>query len=204
MQHELKDMSWTYALVDAPNFDELRQELSRKEFIDIVKRNTPDSALSDFVVLNRDELEKYVPKTIEFINSIGLSKDRWFMAAFIITRPGFKTSVHVDSAINPNAYYALNFPLINTDDTHTVFYEVKDDISHIQEMGIHGANYGVYTDDQIVREIARVQSNKPYWVNIRCPHRPEFSHNKERIMCSFRFKPEPHEWFDEHYPNLKK
>jgi glutamate N-acetyltransferase/amino-acid N-acetyltransferase len=53
-------------------------------------------------------------------------------------------------------------------------------------------------------EVARVEANRPLWINTNVAHRPETHHDKLRLAASIRFYPEPLDEKGELWPHLVK
>lgn len=192
--------TWTYIPYTIPNFDEVQRELSADFITDMVRNQMVKGSLGDFCYINRSVINDRTPGTQRFLQSIGLL-DRWAWVGYIIVKPGCHFPVHVDSTYPQDACYGLNIPVLNATKSYTVFYEVDGYSNNVEKEHDDRVTYATFRDDQIIREIDRVETNQCYWVNVSIPHRPVVEHGNERIICSMRFRPEIHDWFEKH---LKK
>lgn len=78
------------------------------------------------------------------------------------TPPNYVTPIH----ICPNRGCAVNIPIFYTEDSHTVFYEIKEDaeLTHVQER-----IYDVIKEEDAV-EVFRYTLDRPTLMNTQLPH----------------------------------
>ena len=110
----------------------------------------------------------------------------------IILSNGGKYEIHRDFPMWKIRNIALNIPVLNCDETYTVFYDAKFPDEHkMPTVGdtIYARHSEVVEEDTAV-EIDRCPSNRANWINVYQPHAPLSTHNLPRIMFSIRFKPE--------------
>lgn len=181
--------TWLYKPVDVPNLKEIQQEL-----IPVLEKEVPNYTQipNKFAYVLRDKIEPYAPLYTQFINSLGLL-DRWHYSAFIMVSNGNLFPIHVDSLNWQTRCYGLNLPLVNCEDSYTVFYDAEIDSSEITERNNPTNSARVIKDDTIAVEIGRWDASKPAWINIRIPHNPVANHNNPRVLISARFRPEIHD-----------
>jgi hypothetical protein len=90
----------------------------------------------------------------------------------------------------------LNFPVLNCEGTYTKWYDatVMDQMIELPDSVVGTVRPRPYVPVDVATavEIARVESNLPYWVNNFRPHKGESLHDKERILVSLRFSPTIH------------
>lgn len=184
-----KQPKWLYKKIEVSNLVDIQQEL-----LPILYKTYPDfdNEPPHFTALQREEIEPYAPLYTSFIESLGIL-DRWSYCAFVTTNLNKNFPIHVDSLIWQERCYGLNLPLINCDDSYTVFYEAE-----IEEMPF--INYGdakfsarVIKRGAKATEIGRLEANNPAWVNTSIPHAPVSNHSRPRAIISARFNPEVHD-----------
>lgn len=93
-----------------------------------------------------------------------------------ITSQSYITPVHVDSARN----CALNFPIANTENSHTVFYKTINELSSKE---IPDRVYHLVDSD--VTEVFRFTLTRPTLINTKVPHGVLDSGDKKRIILSW-------------------
>ena len=108
---------------------------------------------------------------------------------------------HVDDRV-----VGLNFPLLNCDDTYTVWYDAKilDQPFPDYVIGSELISRARITDKKHAVEIDRIEANQPLWIRTNVTHRPETHHDKFRLAASIRFNPEPVDENDNLWPHLIK
>jgi hypothetical protein len=93
--------------------------------------------------------------------------------------------IHTD---NYDTTYALNIPLLNCEDSYTLFYKVKDGqvpVSKAVEQ-THNLPYTFYRPDQ-VEVIDKMYLHKAALFNVNVPHKPVTETDSVRLILSVRF-----------------
>jgi len=93
------------------------------------------------------------------------------------TPPGYRTPIH----ICPGRGCAVNIPITYTEDSHTIFYEIKDSAktTHIEER-----IYEVIKEEDAV-EIFRYTLDRPTLMNTQLPHGVIGGPSKSRTIMSW-------------------
>ena len=127
--------------------------------------------------------------------------DMFFFVGYISVDASKEFPPHVDDRV-----VGLNFPLINCDDTYTVWYDAKilDQPFPDYVIGSQWISRARITDKKHAVEIGRTEANRPLWIRTNVTHRPETHHDKFRLAASIRFNPEPVDENDNLWPHLIK
>lgn len=204
------EVSWTYRHtgVDSVKLPAIYREL--RHLWDFLREDTP-VLKSRFFFAPFDDIFKRICKTLCLeLRRLDLYDYCTGLGYFAIP-PGKMTAIHIDQGYN----YVLNFPVINCNNSYTVWY------NEVEEVPVTPVNS--YLDDDTIlykghrteevaerlvrapyipyfkmdreKEIARVDSNQPLWVNGSIPHRPEVRHLEFRLLATLRFLPIPREIF---------
>jgi hypothetical protein len=120
-------------------------------------------------------------------------------------RPGFaELPIHIDDP-EFNVNVALNIPVQGCRDSYTVWYDAEIDFSaNIPDYATDGIyNPGGRVIKGQAKEIDRIDSGDPSWVNISVPHQGIYIGGQERINASIRFTSDIYnildsEFFNEH------
>lgn len=93
------------------------------------------------------------------------------------TAPGYRTPIH----ICPNRGCAINIPISYTEDSHTIFYEIKDNakLMHIKER-----IYDVIREEDAT-EVFRYTLDRPTLMNTQLPHGVIGGPLKKRTIMSW-------------------
>lgn len=93
------------------------------------------------------------------------------------TPPGYVTPIH----ICPNRGCAINIPISYTEDSHTIFYEIKDDaeLTHVKDR-----IYDVIKEEDAV-EVFRYTLDRPTLMNTQLPHGVLGGPKKKRTIMSW-------------------
>jgi len=105
---------------------------------------------------------------------------------FLITK-NLSKKIHIDY---PSSGFALNIPILNCENTYTVWYDAKDVLSTAAIYSTKSweePSKSPIFDETTAVEIDRIDSNISYWVNIMVPHAAVYNHDKIRINASLRF-----------------
>lgn len=161
-----------------PNFKEICDEL-RAHVLTHLPHNKNNFNHIDSTTLLKDCLliKKWI---IE--NSLVLRK-----IAVIRIEANDKGSVHIDTQKH---FLALNFPILNCEDTYTGLYKVTHGEPKIVSM-TNGLTYNTF-DNCKFEEITRYNIvDSAILFNTKIPHRVNNPTNSARITVSFRFDPDP-------------
>lgn len=184
--------NWLYKPVSVDNLEAIQVEL-----LPILYNVIPDfdNAFPTFKFISRNEIEKSAPLYSKFIESFGIL-DKWERSVIVTTNFDHKFPIHVDHLDWKARAYGLNIPLINCDDTYTVFYDAEINMMPVNNKA-HPENFArIIKKNSIATEIGRFPSSQPAWVNNSIPHTPVSKHNKPRALISARFEPEVHYLFN--------
>lgn len=184
--------TWLYKPVEVDNLSLIQEEL-----MPILYREIPDfdNDPPHFIYVPRENIEPYAPRYTEFIASLGIV-NRWYGSALVTTNRGIPYPIHVDGLDWHQKCYGLNLPLINCDDTYTVFYDAEIETEAFTSRGDPKNSARKIKPGTTPTEIGRWESNKPAWINTRIPHCPLSNHTRPRAIISARFYPEVHEIFN--------
>jgi hypothetical protein len=152
-----------------------------------------------FSYVDQDILRSEAPAYIQFLKDIELY-DKWSTTAIIGVIGESRiidSPIHVDSTNWLARSYALNIPIINCNDSHTVWYDVSDD-----DIITYSSNDARFNTVQTFKpesstEIGRMVASNPAWINVGIPHRAENNNKDLRLLFSARFYPELHDYFSE-------
>lgn len=176
-----------YKLVNIPNFEGIKKELSSKislYFKDITELN------SSFYYADTNLIKKECPLLIQYLNSCNLTH-RWAHTGISVLNHKKSLKIHTDAPQRKERFYALNIPIINCENSFTIWYHHKHDNAPLYKID-HGDNkihYEEFEDDDMV-EIKRISSDNPAFVNIKLPHRGINTNELPRCLISLRFIPE--------------
>lgn len=182
--------SWFYKPVQIENLEQIQKEL-----LTVLYKKIPnfDTAPPLFHYTSREEVESYAPLYTAYIESLGLL-DKWIASPIITTNYQYKFPIHIDNSDWHTNCYGLNIPIINCEDTYTVWYDAE-----IQEERPELAKSDPKNVSRLMKpgtpttEIARWHMKDPAWINVSIPHAPVSNHNKPRALISARFSPELHD-----------
>lgn len=188
MEHKTYPL-WRYKPITVDNLEAIQEEL-----IPVLYKEYPefDTGKPTFCFVLREKIEPYAPLYTKFIESLGIL-DRWHYSALITITADYNFPVHIDGVDWKTRCYGLNIPLINCEDTFTVFYDAEIDDNIVFEKSNPINSSRVTKKDTIATEIDRMPASQPAWVNNRIPHKPLSLHNKPRAIISARFRPELHD-----------
>jgi hypothetical protein len=130
-------------------------------------------------------VQKYCPKLLNYLKILNL-ENTTIVPCFLISQ-NVTNKIHIDY---PSNGVALNVPILNCNDTYTVWYDAKDRIETASAYATDSWNEPAKSpmfDESTAVELDRIDSNVPHWVNIAVPHAAVCNHNKVRINASIRF-----------------
>jgi len=142
--------------------------------------------------IDNNLLRELVPTLSTYLKELGIY-DIWEKTALIAATPSRSVPVHRDGTPNFKRLFALNFPIYNCEDSLTSFYEVKDGIEKVEKLipnnGTPYTKFDIDTDDII--KVDSVIVSEPTWLRVSALHSVSMTSDKNRIVASLRFKPEP-------------
>lgn len=156
-----------------------------KKFLGDKNFNYIDGSVDDenfIIVMDREDLKTYVPELVESF------KDKNLTVSCVMIHGSSSTSdppgnVHIDQIPLMDTFYyspfAINLPVQNVEDTYLVYYEIIDPLFEFDEDK-------PFTEKE-VKEICRVNYNRPLVLRIDKYHAVCNTHKKCRITASIRF-----------------
>ena len=140
-----------------------------------------------FFITDTDQIKAQCPKLCSYLRDIDLF-DRWDTTGISKLDPHSDLMLHSDGRCR----WALNLPILNCDQSYTIWYDAerKGNVSNVIVEGQEtAATYVRYRADT-AREIDRVCSDVPVWVNVHTPHAAINLSKHTRMLLSLRFTPE--------------
>jgi hypothetical protein len=196
---------WLY---QTPALDDNLLSVIQKELIELsihTKANMLVPYTSTFVAygmlpLERKNVFDVCPTLIQELQRLKLL-DNFLNVCFVSVHASKEFPPHIDTDD-----VGLNIPLYNCDNTYTVWYDAKilDQPVPDHVIGTEDAKLARIVDEKNAVEIARVEANRPLWINTNVAHRPETHHDKLRMAASIRFYPTPIDEKGELWPHLVK
>lgn len=163
------------------------------ELIKLLKLKVPDftKATSQFIVPggNIETTRKTCPTLMEELERLELAH-MLKMIAMIMVTPDHEYPIHIDSTNPARMSVALNMPVLNCQNSYTIWYDAKIQYEQYVPEYVIGddiAWMAVPCDSNNAVEIARCDANVPHWVNIYRPHVPKCDHTMFRVNASLRF-----------------
>ena len=154
-----------------------------------------------FTKLSIAELFQAVPALADWFKLLKCNPTSVYI---IKTPPGSgKENAHVDNwvekpitekTVDSKYALAINFPIKNTEATHTEFYEYIDGPVKNIEFGSFNIVYQYYGKANL-KEIDRYSLTKPVILNTSIPHSVINSTVEDRFALTFRFDIDPWELF---------
>jgi len=192
---------WLYHV---PNIESDVVAIIKKELLKLSVVDRPNNLVeytSTFVAASQELTYKLCPTLIQQLDKFNLLKDFCFVAFIsVVGQKEFPPHVDVGTDVG------LNIPLMNCEDTYTVWYDAKivDRELPAYVIGSDVAHMARVCDPRTAVEIGRCDSSRPYWINTNVPHRPETHHNQFRLAASVRFQPDPLDENGNLWPHLIK
>lgn len=176
-----------YKTINIPSQDEIVEEL---------KDNFPlyfgklDEIKPGFQGCNIPLIKKTCTKLSEFLKRKNLY-ERWRGAGMSILKENFVLPIHSDSYL-PGRCYALNIPIINCQDSYTIWYNIIDSSKVIKKAYTSNGVLVVseHYEKNNTTEIERICSDSIMFVNVKTPHSGINLNNQTRAVLSLRFIPE--------------
>lgn len=188
---------WYYSEFTIDNLEEIQQE-----FFPLIDKFKGKEIV--FSAQRVRQFESLVPKFVQWLKKFGFY-DRWCTTAFGLVPAGKYYPPHIDSTDHVLRSQALNIPIANYIGTHTVWYQADiiglprkkfgDHFSHDSQGNLWSAidpsfKTAAVCDVTTAKELCRLNTEKPFIMNITLPHGVENFTEKTRYLISTRFTPE--------------
>lgn len=186
--------TWLYKPVIIENLQQIQKEcldIFYKHYSDIFREHG-----FTFTYLEQDIFRAEAPAYIEYLKELGLY-DKWVRTVFVGTvgeKRWQDSMIHVDTEDWETRSYALNIPVINCENSHTVWYEVENKIDPLMSPDVIYRTARAYNRETST-EIGRMSANQTAWINVAIPHCAENDNANLRLIVSTRFHPEIHDYF---------
>lgn len=198
--------TWLYKLVN--NVTNLN--LIQDEMLTVYKKYYSNSFGDKgfmFCYVSLDIIREECPNYIAYLKEIELY-DKWCLTVFIGVKSEKRLTdspIHIDHDDWKVRSYALNIPIINCEDSYTVWYDCKErnyDYAPMDAERNPKVNKSALAfRPETSTEIGRLNVNNPAWINVSIPHRAENNNPNLRFLASARFYPELHDFnFDQFSP----
>lgn len=151
---------------------------------------------------NKLDLLKKLPSLARELNRLKIIKYFDVLCVFWL-RPDYEElPIHIDDP-NFGVTVALNIPVQGCSGSYTVWYDAEIDFgAKIPDYATDGIyDPGGRTIKGQAKEIDRIDSGIPSWVNIAVPHKGIYISGQERINASLRFTSEIYEIIDSEFFN---
>ena len=182
----LQQPTWYFKPIDVPELVNIQREVNEI----LPQLILPETELT-FFYIKRELLENKVPSYVKMLTRLNLL-DRWTYSAVVTTHGEKEFPIHVDALEWESRCYGLNLPILNCEDSYTVWYDAT--IIHTPTTYAEDPrNSARFCELQTAKEVCRMPANTPAWVNNSIPHRPVTNHTNLRAIISARFSPEVHD-----------
>jgi hypothetical protein len=202
-----KAPDWLYcpASIDLSLLPQLKKEIS-KFSIAVKEIPTNDRRGLAFHTDDLDLIKNMCPCLIKEFIRLGIDQLLDHVSIITIDPAKPPVPIHRDCDDISVPTFGLNIPVINCEDTYTVWYDTELDKNSPVPAHFAGSPI-IYTTvpaaNQHATEIDRCSAATPHWVNNWVPHAARSDHNKIRVNSSWRFKKEIYNllengYFDKH------
>lgn len=148
-------------------------------------------------IRKNNNLVSSLPVLMNVLGNFGIDK-LLSVLAFIVVTPDKYFPIHIDCEDPTVMSFALNIPVLNCEDTVTVWYDtLPESESQYSIAGTYHGEHATVCSQSNAKEIGKCEANTPHWVNISKPHAPVCSHSKLRINASLRFTPEIYNFIED-------
>ena len=148
---------------------------------------------SQFIGLDRHELptKTQAPVLHDILRRMQID-NLWHMLCFIVVSDNKEFPIHIDDYDQTWTAVGLNVPVLNCQDSKTVWYDSSPETNpampdYISSLS-HHATIATKCTSSDVKEIGSCDANIPHWINVSVPHAPVCNHSKLRINSSLRFQ----------------
>ena len=148
---------------------------------------------SQFIGLDKHELPTKIQAPVLHDVLCRMQIDHaWRMLCFIVVSDNKEFPIHIDDYDQTWTAVGMNVPVLNCQDSKTVWYDSIPDTNpampdYISSLS-HHATIATKCVSLGVKEIGSCDANIPHWINVSVPHAPVCSHSKLRINSSLRFQ----------------
>lgn len=184
-----KQVEWLYRPAKI-KIEDYREDLARlKEDLmpDLDRFND-----THFIPVEPEDIKRNCPNIMAKIREWGL-EDRMAENAIILVKPNKHYAIHRDFPLWQKRNIALNFPMVNCEDSYTVFYDAeilkKETMSGKLGENVY-VSHAQAVIEETAKELGRCDSSIPHWINVHVPHAPVVNHDRVRSALSIRFHPE--------------
>ena len=140
-----------------------------------------------------DELKDLVPELIKQFEQKQLIYD---IGRVFVTVANTDLPIHLDGNETVQKDLALNWPVWNTDKGIMSWYTASDDKQQVGSNPYYSSHIPYYRSEDCELQDSFI-INEPTWVKIGVPHGVKNLSDLNRVIISFRFRPEPyHIWQD--------
>lgn len=177
---------WYYSYVDIPNLDTIKLEL-----INLLNSSSVTKIHNSEFYTNVFKLDN-CPAFTNYLSSKNLLKK---FSRLLFSRGPVNASLpHVDMYNPVYLKYSLNIPVIDADDSYTVWYSTHkfelSNFSKYPELNKNPESNHAWIDcEEDATEICRARYTSPFLMNTTILHSGKALLNT-RIICGIRFRPE--------------
>lgn len=175
-----------YKFIDFEHIDSITKKLQHR-WKALLDHNTIDT-----IPFSYNELDNLVPELTKQFKDNSLELD---IARAFVTPPNCSLPIHIDGSETVEKDLALNWPLYNTEKSYMNWYSIVDDQYRIKSDSRYSSHTRVYNKENCKLEESLILQ-KPALVKIGIPHDVFNFGQFNRIIVSFRFKPEPYQLWD--------
>lgn len=174
---------WYYSYIDIPNLEIIKQELINLLSLPVPKRNFT-SYYTNIYVPNII----HCPTLMDYLEEVGVKSKLLRVLYSKSDGPSINEAPpHVDSITPDKSFqYSLNIPLIDAEDSYTVWYEQITPSPILYDTFTFT---GWVDRNEQIREIARAQYTQPMLLNTSILHSGKITSNR-RTIAGLRFWPE--------------
>ena len=174
---------WYYSYIDIPNLAVIKQELINLLSLPVPKRNFT-SYYTNIYVPNIIQC----PSLMEYLEAVGIKSKLLRVLYSKSDGPHINNAPpHVDSIKPDKSFqYSLNIPLIDAEDSYTVWYEQTTSCPILYDTVTFT---GWVENKEQIKEIARVQYTQPMLLNTSILHSGKIT-SARRTIAGLRFWPE--------------
>lgn len=179
------NIHWYYSYVDIPNLNIIKLELLNLLNSSVNKIHNNEYYLNIYKLIN-------CPAFIDYLQTKNLLKK--FSRLLFSFGPVNTSLPHVDTYNPIYLKYSLNIPLINADDSYTIWYdthltELKNYFSKYPNLNKNPESNHAWVDPVDAVEVHRARYTRPLLMNTTILHSGK-AESDSRIICGIRFYPE--------------
>ena len=179
--------AWYYKEVLVPELVDIQHEL-----IKVLPQLVDPTEEVTFFYIDKEIIAQSSPSYVKMLQRMNLY-NRWSYSAIVTTSGGKEFPIHVDSIGWEDRCYGLNLPLVNCENSYTVWYDAKI-IDKLVTEEYDRRHSGRFCVAEGATEVCRMPATTTAWVNTSIPHRPETETTELRAIISARFSPEVHDY----------